>query len=79
MKHLSTTLLVVAVLLTGHCHFLKAQDMKQEIPPISAFPAGDKLPEMYAKYFIGQAYPALLTQAKALIKCTKPLPKNSCT
>lgn len=66
MKHLSTILLVVAVLLTGQSHFLKAQDMKQEIPPISAFPVGDKLPEMYAKYFIGQAYLAPLTHNRAL-------------
>lgn len=40
--------------------------MKQEIPPISAFPVGDKLPEMYAKYFIGQAYLAPLTHNRAL-------------
>lgn len=66
MKHLSTILLFVAVLLTGQSHFLKAQDMKQEIPPISAFPVGDKLPEMYAKYFIGQAYLAPLTHNRAL-------------
>lgn len=66
MKHLPTILLVIAVLLTGQSHFSKAQDMKQEIPPISAFPAGDKLPEMYAKYFIGQAYLAPLTHNRAL-------------
>ena len=40
--------------------------MKEEIPEISNFPVGDKLPEMYAKYFIGQAYLAPLTKNKDL-------------
>ncbi len=40
--------------------------MKEEIPKISHFPLGDKLPEMYSKYFIGQAYIATLTQNKDL-------------
>jgi len=40
--------------------------MKEEIPKISVFPLGNKLPEMYSKYFIGQAYLAPLTQNKDL-------------
>ncbi len=40
--------------------------MKEEIPGISNFPVGDKLPEMYSKYFIGQAYLAPLTKNKDL-------------
>jgi len=40
--------------------------MKEEIPKISNFPVGDKLPEMYSKYFIGQAYLVPLTKNKDL-------------
>lgn len=40
--------------------------MKEERNKISAFPKGDKLPEMYSKYFIGQAYLAPLIQNKEL-------------
>jgi 4-carboxymuconolactone decarboxylase len=40
--------------------------MKEEIPNISNFPLGNKLPEMFSKYFIGQAYLAPLTQNKDL-------------
>jgi 4-carboxymuconolactone decarboxylase len=40
--------------------------MKEEIPKISIFPQGAKLPEMYSKYFTGQAYLAPLTQNKEL-------------
>jgi Uncharacterized conserved protein, contains double-stranded beta-helix domain len=40
--------------------------MTKEIPKISHFPLGDKLPEMYSQYFIGQAYLAPLTQNKDL-------------
>lgn len=40
--------------------------MKEEIPKISNFPVGDKLPEMYSNYFIGQAYLAPLTKNKDL-------------
>ena len=44
-----------------------AQNMEKATPKqISAFPTGDKLPEMFSKYFIGQAYLAPLTQNKAL-------------
>jgi 4-carboxymuconolactone decarboxylase len=40
--------------------------MKEETPKISFFPVGNKLPEMYSKYFTGQAYLAPLTQNKDL-------------
>lgn len=40
--------------------------MKEEVNNISAFPIGDKLPEMFSQYFIGQAYLAPLTQNKEL-------------
>ena len=40
--------------------------MNELNPKISVFPLGNKLPEMYSKYFIGQAYLALMTQNKDL-------------
>lgn len=40
--------------------------MKEETPKISVLPLGNKLPEMYSQYFIGQAYLAPLTQNKDL-------------
>jgi len=40
--------------------------MKEQIPKISNFPVGDKLPEMYSDYFIGKAYLAPLTKNKNL-------------
>lgn len=41
--------------------------MKKESPEqLSAFPVGDKLPEMFSQYFIGQAYLAPLTRDKTL-------------
>ena len=33
---------------------------------ISVFPVGDKLPETFSKYFVGQAYLARLTRNGAL-------------
>lgn len=36
--------------------------MKRQTPAVGAFPIGDKLPDMFAKYFIGQAYLAPLTR-----------------
>ncbi|MCD8250920.1 MAG: carboxymuconolactone decarboxylase family protein [Phocaeicola dorei] len=65
MKHLLITLFATVAILFGG-HPLNAQDMKKEIPQISVFPVGDKLPEMFSKYFIGQAYLATLTQNKDL-------------
>ena len=40
--------------------------MKEENPKISIFPLGTRLPEMYSKYFTGQAYLAPLTHNKDL-------------
>lgn len=40
--------------------------MKKEIPAISNFPIGEKLPEKFSKFFVGQAYLATLTQDKEL-------------
>jgi 4-carboxymuconolactone decarboxylase len=40
--------------------------MKAKTPKISVFPLGNKLPEIYSRYFIGQAYLAPLTQNKDL-------------
>lgn len=58
-------MLAAATLLTGMFNRIDAQNMDQ-IKKTSAFPVGDKLPEMFAKYFIGQAYLAPLTQDKTL-------------
>ena len=58
--------MVVATKLFSQNNQLNAQNMKEEIPEISNFPVGDKLPEMYSKYFIGQAYLAPLTKNKDL-------------
>jgi 4-carboxymuconolactone decarboxylase len=43
-----------------------AKNMKEENPKISIFPLGTRLPEMYSKYFTGQAYLAPLTHNKDL-------------
>jgi 4-carboxymuconolactone decarboxylase len=40
--------------------------MNSEIPKLSNFPVGDKLPEMYSQYFTGQAFLAPLTKNKEL-------------
>jgi 4-carboxymuconolactone decarboxylase len=40
--------------------------MKEKNPKISIFPLGTRLPEMYSKYFTGQAYLAPLTHNKDL-------------
>ena len=40
--------------------------MKDELKRKILFPAGDKLPEMFSRYFTGQAYWAPLTQNKDL-------------
>ena len=65
MKNL-VTIMVAVILLFSQNNQLNAQNMKEEIPEISNFPVGDKLPEMYSKYFIGQAYLAPLTKNKDL-------------
>ena len=66
MKNLVTILMVAVILLFSQYNQLNAQNMKEEIPKISNFPVGNKLPEMYSKYFIGQAYLAPLTKNKDL-------------
>lgn len=43
-----------------------AKNMKEENPKISIFPLGTRLPEIYSKYFTGQAYLAPLTHNKDL-------------
>ena len=40
--------------------------MKEETPRFGIFPLGTKLPEMYSKYFTGQAYLAPLQAASTL-------------
>jgi 4-carboxymuconolactone decarboxylase len=45
---------------------LEAQIMIESTPKVTLFPLGNKLPEKYAKYFVGQAYLAALTQNKEL-------------
>ena len=66
MKNLVTVLMAAASILFGQNNQLNAQNMKDETPKISVFPLGNKLPEMYSKYFTGQAYLAPLTQNKDL-------------
>lgn len=59
---------MVVALVSHNCYnTLNAQNMKKELPKqISAFPVGDKLPEMFSRYFPGQAYLASLTKNQAL-------------
>ena len=66
MKSVVAILIVAVILLFSQYNQLRAQNMNEETPKISVFPLGNKLPEMYAKYFIGQAYLAPLTQNKDL-------------
>ena len=67
VKRLIVIFMVTVMSLPNYCNRLNAQNMKKESPKqISAFPVGDKLPEMFSRYFIGQAYLAPLTQNKAL-------------
>ena len=66
MKNLITILTIVSILFLSLNNQINAQDMKEQIPKISNFPVGDKLPEMYSNYFIGQAYLAPLTKNKDL-------------
>ena len=66
MKNVVTILVATAIILFSQNNLLNAQNMKEETPKISVFPLGDKLPETFSKYFIGQAYLAPLTQNKDL-------------
>ena len=58
--------MVAVILFFSQNNQLNAQNMKEEIPEISSFPVGNKLPETFSQYFIGQAYLAPLTQNKDL-------------
>jgi len=66
MKNLVTILLVAVIIFFNQYNQLYAQNMNPEISKINNFPMGEKLPEMFAKYFIGQAYLAPLTKNKDL-------------
>jgi 4-carboxymuconolactone decarboxylase len=60
-------ILGIVILVFSLNNEIKSQEMKkEETPKISVFPLGDKLPEMYSKYFVGQAYLAPLTHNKEL-------------
>lgn len=68
MKKRIITWLAAAAILVGIGNPLNAQDkeMKTTNSFQQIFPQGEKLPEQFSKYFIGQAYLAPLTQNKAL-------------
>lgn len=66
MKSGKLVSIIVTTVILVNTYQLNAQKMKTEIPHISNFPVGNALPEMYSKYFIGQAYLAPLTQNKDL-------------
>lgn len=66
-KKLFFILAAIIGLLQSSAQTVNAQNMEKETPKqVSAFPTGDKLPEMFSQYFIGQAYLAPLTQNKDL-------------
>ena len=66
MKRILFAALAAAALFSGGTlQSLNAQNM--EIPKkVSPFPVGDKLPEQFSKYFVGQAWLAPLTDDKRL-------------
>lgn len=67
MTRLVFLLATVIGLLPTSVQPIKAQTMEKESPKqTSAFPVGDKLPEMFSPYFIGQAYLAPLTHRTEL-------------
>lgn len=67
MKKLILIFIAVAMVLPNYYNPLNAQNMEKKSPEqTSVFPTGDKLPEMFSQYFIGQAYLARLTQNKDL-------------
>ena len=71
MKRILFAALTAAALFSGGIlQSLNAQNM--EIPKkVSPFPVGDKLPEQFSKYFIGQAWLAPLTVRD--LETAKPL------
>lgn len=58
-------IIATALLAAGTCNRINARNMEKP-KKISAFPVGDKLPETFSKYFVGQAYLARLTRNGAL-------------
>ena len=56
---------VLSLTIVLHVQTLKAQDMEKP-QKVSPFPVGDKLPEQFSKYFIGQAWLAPLTGRSVL-------------
>lgn len=66
LKNLVNILIAISITMSCHNNQLISKDMKEVTPKISSFPIGNKLPEIYSKYFIGQAYIAQLTQNKDL-------------
>ena len=58
-------IIAAALLAAGTCNRINARNMEKP-KKISAFPFGDKLPETFSKYFVGQAYLARLTRNGAL-------------
>lgn len=59
--------LFAAFLIAGTGNIAKAQETKMENKAFNQlFPQGEKLPEQFSKYFIGQAYLARLTANKDL-------------
>lgn len=66
MKILFIIFISAVVLIYSFNNNLNAQEMKEEKQKVSIFPLGDKLPEKYSKYFIGQAYLAPLTMNRDL-------------
>lgn len=67
-KNIITSMIVVAGFLFGSAFTLNAQekDMNKETTSQQIFPQGEKLPEQFSKYFIGQAYLAPLAKNQAL-------------
>lgn len=64
-KILFAALAATALLVGGNMQSLNAQNM-EESKKVSPFPVGEKLPDQFAQYFIGQAYLAPLTRNGAL-------------
>ena len=58
-------IIAAALLAAGTCNRINARNMEKP-KKISVFPVGDKLPETFSKYFVGQAYLARLTRIGAL-------------
>lgn len=64
-RNLSIALAALLLTAGGYVQPLKAQNM-EKAQKVSPFPVGDKLPEQFSKYFIGQAWLAPLTSMAGL-------------